>query len=128
MSRAFARRGKSPYFCYFLISNAKPIKPAVTVGPLETWKTFLTLPFPPTSRVTLDVRNRSVSLRSPYCNLPRSPASYNPFTSSTLLSQFLKRKTRLQSGNLSRTRDLPAQLLRQFIDQSVQIFIVLTHL
>jgi hypothetical protein len=26
-------------FYYFLISNAKAIKPAVTVGPAERWKT-----------------------------------------------------------------------------------------
>src|SRR5215472_10805686 len=125
---AFARGGKSRYFYYFLISNAKAIKPAVTVDPLETWKTFSSLPFPATSRTTLDVRNPSVWLRSPYRNLPLIPIAYNSCTPSTSLSQPLARKTRLQSGNRSGPRDLSAQLLSQFIDQPVQIFIVLADL
>ena len=57
------------YFCYFLISNAKPIKPAVTVGAAQKWKSWPTRLLSPLSSRTLDVRNRSRTLRSDLLNL-----------------------------------------------------------
>src|SRR5450432_179637 len=70
-----------------LISNAKPIKPAVTVGPSEKWKTQPTRLLSPGSSRTFDVRNRSQTLRSQHCNRADSQSSSLPYTASTSYSQ-----------------------------------------
>src|SRR5581483_6453875 len=98
----------SCYFWYYLISNTKPIKPAVTVGDAEKWKTLSTHLFSLASLLTAHVRNRSRTLRSAYCNSPRISISTTPCTTSTSLSQPPTRKTVLQSGKHPATRVLTA--------------------
>src|SRR4029077_10249792 len=71
------------YFCYYLISNTKPIKPAGTEGPAETWKNGTTRRLSPASRRTLDVRNRSRTVRRRPRNPQVLPISSRPCTSST---------------------------------------------
>src|SRR5260370_2476167 len=91
-------------FITILISNAKPIKPAVTVGPSQKWKTGATRLLSPGSRRTLDVSNRSRTLRRRWCNLAELPISSLPYTTSTSLSQASRRKTGLLSGKRHPTR------------------------
>src|SRR5260370_6231256 len=65
-------------FITILISNAKPIKPAVTVGPSQKWKTEATRLLSPGSRRSLDVRNCSRTLRRWLSNLSEPPNSSQP--------------------------------------------------
>src|SRR5215469_5518035 len=54
------------YFLYFVISNQKPIKPAVTVGISEKWKSVVSPVFPLPCHPTLHVQNRTEAWWSPY--------------------------------------------------------------
>src|ERR1035438_6962992 len=96
------------YFYYYLISNTKPIKPAVTEGVAEKWKTETTRLLSPGFRHTLHVRNRSRTLPRRQCNLAMPPISFRPYTDSTLYSQPPPRKTGRVSGKLHGARDSSA--------------------
>src|ERR1039457_6452571 len=75
------------YFYYYLITNKKPKNPAEKEGAGEKWKTGTTRLLSPGSRHTLDVRNRSRTLRRRQCNLAILPISALPCTTSTSHSQ-----------------------------------------
>src|SRR5258708_2128810 len=115
-------------FITSLISNIKPIKPAVTVGRSEKWKTLATDLKSPLWGLFLSVRNRSSSWRRPYNKIPTFIVRPESCTVSTSHSQPGKRKTALPVQNTKNARDLTAQLLCQLIEQPVQIFIVLADL
>src|SRR6266498_331478 len=116
------------YFDYSLISNQKPIRPAVTVGRREKWKfnptlTIAAIPAPTfVSKISPDYRARPSTtrsgrtFRSAYC------------TASTIHSQPLRRKTQAESGNRVPNRCSSAQLLSQLVQQPVQIFVALAHI
>ena len=80
-------------FITSLISNTKPIKPAVIVGTAEKWKTLPTGLLSPLWGLAPSVRNRSRSWRRPYKKIPTFLVLPERCTVSTSHSQTGKRKT-----------------------------------
>src|SRR5271166_5469995 len=70
-----------------LISNTNQIKPAVTVGTSQKWKTQPTRLFSPVSKQIVRVRNRSPTLLTPHCNSDRTLLLSSSSTTSTSHSQ-----------------------------------------
>src|SRR5947207_11880756 len=92
------------YFCYFLISNQKLLKPAVTVGTQEKWKFNLSSTDPSILPTTFVSKIRPIHRaypRTSSCCQPVIPAS---FTTSTIPAQPQPRKTWLRIGNLGPNR------------------------
>src|SRR6266404_4567968 len=103
----------------FLISNIKAIKPVVTVGASEKWKTGPCPCGSIASPSTLCVKNHSPLRRTPSQPGDRSQVSVPSRTVSTNTPQSEGRKNGLKSGKTSGNRYLRAQLLGQFIKQPV---------
>src|ERR1700729_3374555 len=77
------RRLPHATFSTTLRSNIKLIKPVVTVGGSQKWKTFLTCLFSYRFHLQPNVETRSQTLRTPYYNLPQLPISLTSCTTST---------------------------------------------
>src|ERR1019366_5068510 len=116
------------YFCSLLISNTKARKPVVTVGASEKWKTGPGSCGSIASTSTLHVNNRSPPQRRPSQPADPSQVSIPSRTASTNTPQPEGRKNGLMSGKNGGNRHLRAQLLGQFIEQPVQILVVLANL
>src|SRR5580700_9119756 len=116
------------YFCSLLISNTKARKPVVTVGASQKWKTG---PVPCDSAACTAnprVKNRSSLHRRPPQYRDGLQVLISSPTVSTNTPQSESRKNSLKGGKCGRNRRLCAQLLGQFIQQPVQILVVLADL